>query len=133
MVGVSLRDTEHWTAPDFTNFLCVLHILLYSWLTFLGGTGLVAHAPEAVLVVDGWEAAGTKGLWDLGSEYPCERSALTPSLLLSAPCRSPPRVFCWANVTTCGALSPALADQAQGKAGGSQDGYYWLFTEKPKQ
>ena len=44
--GVSLRETEQVTAPDFTSFLWVLQIELYSLLMFnlLGGAGLVRHS-----------------------------------------------------------------------------------------
>ena len=44
--GVPLRDTEQVTAPDFTSFLCVLQIELYSLLIWrlLGGAGLVTHS-----------------------------------------------------------------------------------------
>ena len=56
----SLRGTEHLTAPDFTNFLCVLQIWLYCFLKVLGGADVDELAVAgAVLGVVGREPART--------------------------------------------------------------------------
>ena len=131
--GVSLRDTEHWTAPDLTSFLWVLQILLYWWLTFLGGAGLVMHTPVAGLAAGGWEAGGTECLWDWELDWPFARSSLHPSLLLSVPSRPPPRVLRWANVTMTWALSLAPADQAQSRVQCPKTVFTKSCTEVPLQ
>ena len=99
---MSLRDTEHWTAPDLTIFLCVLHILLYCWLILLGGTEAVKHsllATAAALGLDGRVSSETGSLWVWEKEFPV-RSSPVSSLLLAAPCRFPLKLFCSAIVAT---------------------------------
>ena len=59
--GVSLRDTEHLTTPDFTSFLCVVQILLYSLLNLLGGANLTEHSAEESVGLDGWDSTGSSG------------------------------------------------------------------------
>ena len=97
MVGELPRETEHFTAPDSTNFLCVLQILLYCLLKFLDGgskAGAIRAHPLLVLAVFGVvgrSSAGTVGLWVLGQEFPL-RSSLDPTLLLTPPRSSSPKL-----------------------------------------
>ena len=87
--GVSLRDTEHVTAPDFTNFLWVVQIWLYCLLILrlLGGTDLVEHS-WSVFRVGWWEFGGVSSLWVVELRFPDWSSSIS-SLLLSTPLKTP--------------------------------------------